>query len=139
MQIFYLFEYQIASWYSLFLVFLNVLKILLKTATNLLRDCSIIIVFIYILKKLHIEVYLKQVYFNFTFATEDRKIPRPKINNLSGEFFLCLIYLTWKMDVRYLKAQTLLQMRYNTFMKCIDFIFNWIKTYFTICYLLKCS
>lgn len=35
MQIFYLFEYQIASWYSLFLVFLNVFKILLETATKL--------------------------------------------------------------------------------------------------------
>lgn len=33
-QIFYLFEYQIASWYSLFLVFLHIFKILLKTATN---------------------------------------------------------------------------------------------------------
>lgn len=54
----------------------------------------------------------------------------------SGEYFPCLIYPVLKMDVRSLKTGTSLQMLHNTFMKCIDFIFNWMKTCFKSCCLI---
>lgn len=87
-------------------------------------------------KHLHMEFYLKQVSLASYWLQRMEEMTRPKITHLSGEYFPCVVYLVLKMDIRYLKTQTS-QKCYTAFvMKCVVFIFNWMKTCFKTCYLI---
>lgn len=100
---------------------------------------SLSVVFTYILKNLHIEVYLNRFLLASHWLERIEEIPRPKINMFVWRILSLSDTSHFENGCQVSKSTDFITSAVYTSMKCIDFIFNWIKTRFTICYLLTCS